>query len=283
MADILGALISKNIEDNMSRAQKVMDTPNKANEVQFPKQISSHTLQISSVPFDKSCFPTIIIATQTAGYTGDQFTTDVEKVTAFFNLSENQIIKILLKPIMAVNLPTQPNTVDLSDVLDSADAANQLEKAVVLVRKGMPAPQLSDQPNPNMTTLYQTYTRVQMLSRLRIVSLGVKFSQFFFQALEYLLNQWESPAKSVQFVTNGETENYLKLRFWKTACINNLVGKVDFVNLSDYLPFGYYDDGKGIKLTAVAAVDTADETTASSQSSAVAVASRQPPAPQARN
>ena len=42
---------------------------------------------------------------------------------------------------------------------------------------------------------------------IRIVSLGVKTSNFVFKALEYMLNHWRVPDKYVQFVTNGDTEN----------------------------------------------------------------------------
>ena len=82
---------------------------------------------------------------------------------------------------------------------------------------------------------------------LRIVSLGVKASDFIFTALEYMLNHWRVPDKYVQFVTNGETDNNKFQEFWTSACVNQLVQAVQFVNLSRYLPFGYFD-GKYKKL-----------------------------------
>jgi len=89
---------------------------------------------------------------------------------------------------------------------------------------------------------------------LRIVSLGVAASGFTFTALEYLVNHWRVPEKLVQFVTNGEMEKEKFLDFWTSACINQLVSAVQFVNLQRYLPFGYYK-GKCKKLNKTTQVE----------------------------
>jgi len=48
-------------------------------------------------------------------------------------------------------------------------------------------------------------------------------------------------------VTNGEIKDGKFMDFWISACVNELVQQVQFVNLQRYLPFGYYH-GKGTKL-----------------------------------
>ena len=231
----------------MEKLKKIIDDPNQLHELQIPKQISNKILEIRSVPLDTAACPTIIIASQTAGYNAVQFKRDVEKVTAYFKLKNFQVAEILLKPIKP----------EFSDVVDSADAAKQMEDAVEFVSRGTMATRKLSQAEMSHPA--------QNLTRLRIVHLGVSYSKLFFQALEYLLNNWESQEKSVQFVTKGDDEHYKKLRFWKTACINNLVSKVEYINLSEYLPFGYYHDGKGVKLNADPDADDTAKAAASSR------------------
>jgi len=48
-------------------------------------------------------------------------------------------------------------------------------------------------------------------------------------------------------VTKGETTDSDFMNFWVSACINELVKQVQFVNLQRYLPFGYHR-GKGVRL-----------------------------------
>ena len=70
------------------------------------------------------------------------------------------------------------------DVLDSGDAANQLKKAVAFIRK-MSAARITDRTNANVPSLGQEVSPpAQNLSRLRIVVLGVKYSECLFHALE---------------------------------------------------------------------------------------------------
>src|SRR5687768_12473156 len=42
-------------------------------------------------------------------------------------------------------------------------------------------------------------------------------------------------------ITNGEIEDEKFIKFWTSACVNKLVKVVQFVNLTCYRPFGYYD------------------------------------------
>ena len=77
--------------------EKIRDDPNQLHEVQIPKQISNKILEMRSVLFNTTAFPTIIIATQTPGYYYPEFQRDVQKVTAYFKLKSVQVAEIVFQ------------------------------------------------------------------------------------------------------------------------------------------------------------------------------------------
>jgi hypothetical protein len=177
------------------------------------------------------------------------FEADVDSTCAFFHLNKDdpaQVQKILLTPVSP----------DLDHVLNSADAIQQMRNVVILMNAGVDelarsiqltesAQYSTGETAQRTVTVSDTITK-KIFPRIRIVSLGVKMSHFIYQALEYMLNHWRAPTKSVQFVTNGEADEFGFLNFWKSACIMQLCTSVQYVRLDEYLPFGY-NKGKKCK------------------------------------
>lgn len=230
-------------ESTRSKARKI---PNAANLVQYPEVFNNSVPEISARPMEMSPTATVIIATQSQGYTEESFKTDVRETVNFFGLPRGLYEEILLKPVAE----------DI-EILDSADAVKQMQQVVrkmnkATVKEVKTTTYSESAPLDNGDTRHGSFVKEDIVTTaatytLRIVSLGVATSNFIFKALEYLLNHWRVPLKSVQFVTNGETEDHKFTDFWTTACINELVQQVQFVNISRYLPFGHYR-GKGAKL-----------------------------------
>ena len=230
-------------EETHTRAR---ETPNAANQVQYPEEFNNTVPVITAFPLQKKEIATIIIATQSKGYTEESFNTDVMKTVDYFGIARGTYQAILLKPVL-----------EELNVLDSADATVKLREVVKMMnartvlymndRQCRGASEL-----PTGETMYYHSTEEVVITTssmctLRIVSLGVAESGFIFTALEYIVNHWRAPDKYVQFVTNGEIQHGKYFDFWTGACINQLVKAVQFVNLQSYLPFGYYK-GKCKKL-----------------------------------
>ena len=240
-------------------ADRVRDTPNAANQVQYPAEFNNCVPVFTAVPLQSTKINTIIIATQSKGYPEESFRIDVKKTVDYFKLEYGMYVEILLKPVSE----------ELA-VLDSEDAAAKLKRVVdmmnsktVLYRSN--TEQSANTQLPTGVTYHghkqdEVIITTSSTYSLRIVSLGVKSCSFVFTALEYMLNHWCVPNKYVQFITNGETEKNKFQKFWTSACVNQLVQAVQFVNLSRYLPFGYYD-GKYKRLHKTGHVYT-DEATA---------------------
>ena len=91
-------------------------TPNAANQVQYPEEFNNNVPVITALPLQKQKILTIIIATQSRGYTAESFNTDVRKTVDYFEIGPNDYQTILLKPVAA----------DLDKILDSADATDKL-------------------------------------------------------------------------------------------------------------------------------------------------------------
>ena len=235
--------IRQSHEQTHARAR---ETPNAANQVQYPEEFNSTVPVIIAAPLQKWKINTIIIATQSKGYTEESFRTDVERTNDYFELQPGMYEAILLKPVLE----------DL-DVLDAADATDKLRRVVDTMNRNTVF-SMSDVQGRTTTTLPSGETRHNRFKgeiiittsseyTLRIVSLGVATSGFIFTALEYIVNGWRAPKKKVQYVTNGEMELHKVFNFWSSACVNELVDAVQFVYLPSYLPFGYYK-GKCKKL-----------------------------------
>jgi len=236
----------KSVED------KARDTPSAANQVQYPEEFNNGAPVITARPWLRVKTATIIIATQSKGYTEESFQTDVRETVRYFQLEEGMYKGILLKPVA-----------NSDNILDSVDATAKMREVVkmmnsntVLYRCNVERSATAEAQTGEtihgraqgqvVVTTADSYT-------LRIVSPGVKTSSFIFKGLEYLLNNWHVPVKWVQFITNGEIiingeiQEDMFQDFWTSACVNELVEAVQFVNLSRYLPFGYFK-GKCSKL-----------------------------------
>jgi len=223
-------------------ADKAREIPNAANEVQYPDEFHNWVPVITAAPMQQGKVATIIIATESKGYPEESFNTDVAMTLSYFKIDPDDRIvyqAILLKPAT-------------ERVLDSADARQKLKRVVDLMNRSTVlytsnVEQSSQSEQPSGGTLHsrlQGEVTITTHSKymLRIVSIGVAAPDFIFDALEYLVNHWVAPNKYVQFVTNGEIKAKGELLdFWTSACINQLVQQVQFVNLCRYLPFGYHD------------------------------------------
>jgi hypothetical protein len=207
----------RSLRETRARAR---ETPNAANQVQYPEDFNNSVPVIIATAMQKTRTATIIVATQSPGYTEDSFNTDVRKTVDYFKLLPDMYHVILLKPVRE----------DL-EVLDAADATDKLRRVVeelnrstVLYMNDMRGCATTELRTGETThnrfrgeviiTTFSTYTL------RRIVSLGVATSGFIFKALEYIVNGWHAPNKSVQFVTNGEVEDGKFLKFWTSACLH---------------------------------------------------------------
>lgn len=225
---------------------RARETPNAANQVQYPEDFNNHVPVIIAVPMQRKKIYTVIVATQNKGYTEESFNTDVIRTVDYFELEPNMHHEILLKPVLE----------DL-EVLDTADATTKLRRVVEVLNRstvlcmnnmqGSATTQLPSGLTRHDRFKGEVIITTSSMYTLRIVSLGVASSDFIFTALEYIVNGWHAPNKNVQFVTNAEIEGHKFTEFWSSACINELVQAVQFVNLQLYLPFGYYE-GKCKKL-----------------------------------
>jgi len=225
---------------NRDEAYMARETPNVANQVQYPKEFYNTVPVITALPLKKQKITTIIIATKSRGYTEESFNTDVRKTAEYFGLDPTMYEAILLLP----------SREDLK-VLDSADAVDKLRRVVdkmnsdtVLhdnLQQRSETEQLSTGDIRHVRKSEEVIITTASAYAVRIVSLGVATSNFIFEALEFMVNHWRVPHKAIQFITNGEIEDDKFLKFWTSACINDLVRLVQFVNLKKYLSFGYYD------------------------------------------
>ena len=211
--------------------------------MQYPTEFKNSAITLRATPFYKDVIGTIVIATQSKGYDNESFERDVKSTSQFFKLNPDGIIKVLLKPVAKED-----------NVLDAKDATRQMVDVVNLlntsrehfVRHNV---QIADDTGRRAVNIETTITEFNSpLRYIRIICLGVAMTKFIFKALEYMLNEWLDEDKYVQFVTNGDDPKANLVKFWKDAIISNLCKEVQYVNLQDYLPFGYYD-GKCKKLT----------------------------------
>jgi len=243
MENFFENMIMRDLGQRFSRARsddapQARDMPNAANQVQYPKEFYNSVPVITAVPLVKHKINTIILATQSPGYTQESFNTDVRKTAEYFELEPSMYVAILL-------LPSHEGL----NVLDSADAADKLRRVVdmmnsstvLLSSERSDSSQLPTGETRHVRQKEEIIITTSSAYTIRIVSLGVKSSSFIFTALEYVVNHWLAPQKYVQFITNGEIADEKFIKFWTSACINEMVKVVQFVNLNCYQPFGYYD------------------------------------------
>uniref|UniRef100_A0AC34RDI9 Uncharacterized protein n=1 Tax=Panagrolaimus sp. JU765 TaxID=591449 RepID=A0AC34RDI9_9BILA len=71
----------------------------------------------------------------------------------------------------------------------------------------------------------------------------MQHSDFLFDAIEYLLNEWKGPKEEkliehVEFLTAGDTDKHKIERFAKWLCLSGACKNLTFVNTQEYHPFG---------------------------------------------
>ena len=91
--------IMENISKMKDIADRARDTPNAANQVQYPAEFNNCVPVITAVPLQPTKINTIIIATQSKGYPEKSFVTDVKKTVDYFKLDYGMYLEILLKPV----------------------------------------------------------------------------------------------------------------------------------------------------------------------------------------
>jgi len=242
--ELLRALVSRgsshNLDNMLTQGQRAQNTPNiSTNTLQFPREFLAPCLELSANDLNKEKMPTLIIGTLSQGYTTEMFEQDVANVKAYFSQEDN-VYPVLLKPVSDA----------LNKVLNSSDAANQMHAVIESMNRNyelgtieIPRRGVRVHLDGNVARIVSAEERIVISGspNIRIVSVGVCTSPFIFKALEYFLRSWTATFKHVYFVTTGELpgdHNYIN--FWRKACIKNNCGKVQYVNLQEYIPFGYY-------------------------------------------
>ena len=102
---------------------------------------------------------------------------------------------------------------DNPGVMDSAKAIKLMERAVFHINTG---------------------------NRIRIACVGISSTEFFYEAVSYLLNQWKATEKKVQFVTTGDSKRNKRLEFCKSLCTSGACNEIEYYDTHDYHPFGFF-------------------------------------------
>ena len=183
--------------------------PSPSHMAYFPA--NSHNLtvvKIRSVELTKTFVPTIIIGTIAPAYTAEMYETDARKVGVHFDLDICDSCKVF--PIRMQPEHGAPRA------LDTHDAIQQIKAAIKKINE-LP------------------------VDWIRIVRIGARGTEFFFDAVRYLIKEWNFPGdKQVQFVTAGDTGDQEMFRFCKSLCLSKTCKEVEFYNTQDYDPFGAY-------------------------------------------
>jgi len=230
---------SNDLSNMISLSMKAVNTPNITNELQLPTQFFHPVIELQSNGLFMEKMPTLVVGTETKGYTQEMFDRDFSKVKKFFSLEES-IYPVFLKPVSQ----------ELNRILDTSNATSQVHSLIELMNSNTELGSLElyrklilkrEQGNIVHFQSAEETIAVNGSPNLRIVSVGVSYSEFIFQALNYLLRNWSASYKHVYFITSSEPgQKYFD--FWKKACVMNLCHKVQYVNLEDYKPFGYYKE-----------------------------------------
>lgn len=173
----------------------------------IPKQLKSPVIYLESRDWKENQFPTLFVGSIAVNYTEEMWETDVKRWETFLHDDKSPSGKIKLQPIA-----------DSPQVLDSIDAIEKIEQARVVLKN------------------YSIHS-------LRIVVIGMQHSDFLFDAIEYLLNEWKGPKEEkliehVEFLTAGDTDKHKIERFAKWLCLSGACKNLTFVNTQEYHPFG---------------------------------------------
>jgi len=183
-----------------------MRKPCKAHLSFFPSSVKGNVLKMTSTSLTIELLPTIIIGTISQAYDENMWEKDVSEVGKHFSLNPDDdvanVLQIKMEPLS-----------DDPEKLDSAKAIALIERALFHINTG---------------------------SRIRIVSVGISSTSFFFDAVSYLLKEWKSEDKLVQFVTSGDTSEHTIFEFCKSLCLSGICKEIEFYNTTNYHPFGYF-------------------------------------------
>lgn len=180
--------------------------PCKTNLSFFAGNLRGKVLKMSATTLSTELVPTIIIGTISQVYDENMWDKDMIEVGSHFNIDVTNdvanVFQIKMEPV-----PEDPTK------MDSAKAIKLMERAVYHINTG---------------------------NRVRIVRVGISSTEFFFEAMSYLLQQWTSADKVVQFVTAGDTQGSKMLNFCKSLCLSGKCKEIEFYDTQDYHPFGFY-------------------------------------------
>lgn len=172
----------------------------------FSNTLRGKVLKMVSTELTTTTLPTIIIGTISPVYDEDMWDKDMLAVGDHFNLNVTDDVN----NVFAIKMIS---TADNPKVLDTAKAIKLMEMAVFKINAG---------------------------DRIRIVRIGISSTEFFFEAVSYLLNQWSAKEKKVQFVTSGDTDRNKMYSFCKSLCISGYCQELEYYNTQDYHPFGFF-------------------------------------------
>lgn len=181
----------------------------------IPSQLRSNVLVMKAEPLNRSKMVTLFVGTIRVNYTDMMWREDVDQWKKHFGPEpHNTYFEIDL-------LPVRQATGETLDQMNSRDAIPKIEQAMV------------------------SLNQVEKESFIRIVCLGTGFSQFLYEAIQFILSEWKNPDgtdrkdKHLQFVTSGDTKNNDLCSFCRWLCVSGVCKTVEFYNTKEYHPFGY--------------------------------------------
>ena len=181
----------------------------------IPKPQRSSVLNMTPGLLDEANMPTAFIGTITENYTNEMWSRDVEQWKKHYKEIQNSGSDQLYSEIKLLPLPER------NYLLDSCDAILKIEKTLKELNKLPPS------------------------RYIRVICLGTAYASFLYEAITYLLQEWEEPDgsprhnKFMQFITSGDTGKRDLSDFCQWLCIANVCQAVQFYNTQRYHPFGY--------------------------------------------
>lgn len=190
----------------MKGDEKKVEKPRKENLSFFSNNLRGNMLKMTSTELTTATQPTIVIGTISPVYDENMWDKDMLEVGAHFNLSVANDVN----NVFAIKMESTP---DNPKVLDTAKAIKLMEMAVYRINAG---------------------------DHIRIVRVGISSTEFFLEAVSYLLKQWSAKEKKVQFVTSGDTDHNEMFSFCKSLCLSGICQEIEYYNTQDYHPFGFF-------------------------------------------
>jgi glutamine synthetase type III len=205
----------KKLFEKMQHKEENSDvTTNEAHLSFFPITLRNSILKLTrtDLTVGNVKHTTIVIGTIAPGYPEDYWKKDVAEVGRHFNLDMTTNVHDAPKVFFIKMVPVA----NAANVLNSKEAIEQMEIALNAINMGV--------------------------QHLRIVRIGIANTSFFFDAVNYLLKDWNcSGDKYLQFVTTGDDGDNELFEFCKSLCLSEVCKEIEFYNTRDYHPFGYFN------------------------------------------